>query len=285
MRWQPQSGWACLSIRMVRRVSSGRRLPGGVPLGLSIRPAGPSASKRRFHSYSVYLDRPTRAAKSAAGRPLRCQVSNSSRRCSGDSASAFWSAFLTSRRPRRGLSRRGRSRAAPAAPASAAARSSAPRRRSSRSSAARGGSPGAAAVGGGDGSWAGDGSSGCGDGKCSDIGPPVVGVAHRLGGGNSFTPLNLHCDSHFGKWHSYETACLSPSDVHEHLPTLHELAKDCGHITELGTRSGVSTLALLRAQPKKLVCYDLVRLPEVDQLARSEEHTSELQSLRHLVCR
>ncbi|HKB40816.1 MAG TPA: tetratricopeptide repeat protein, partial [Gemmataceae bacterium] len=65
----------------------------------------------------------------------------------------------------------------------------------------------------------------------------------------------------------YETACLSPSDVHEHLPTLHELAKDCGHITELGTRSGVSTLALLRAQPKKLVCYDLVRLPEVDQLA------------------
>src|SRR5262249_17840167 len=65
----------------------------------------------------------------------------------------------------------------------------------------------------------------------------------------------------------YETACLSPSDIHEHLPTLHKLACECGHITELGTRSGVSTLALLRAQPKKLVCYDLVRLPKVDQLA------------------
>jgi GT2 family glycosyltransferase/Flp pilus assembly protein TadD len=65
----------------------------------------------------------------------------------------------------------------------------------------------------------------------------------------------------------YETACLTPSDIHEHLPTLHTLACECGHVTELGTRSGISTLALLRAQPKKLICYDLVRLPEVDQLA------------------
>ena len=30
----------------------------------------------------------------------------------------------------------------------------------------------------------------------------MVGVAHRLGGGNSFTPLNLETDSHFGKWHT-----------------------------------------------------------------------------------
>jgi hypothetical protein len=62
-------------------------------------------------------------------------------------------------------------------------------------------------------------------------------------------------------------SALTPSDINEHLPTLHELAKDCQHVTELGTRSGNSTLALLAAQPRRLVCYDLVRLPQVDQLA------------------
>ena len=65
----------------------------------------------------------------------------------------------------------------------------------------------------------------------------------------------------------YQAACLEPSDINEHLPTLYELARECPHVTELGTRTGVSTLALLCAQPKKLVCYDLVRLPQVDQLA------------------
>src|SRR5262249_25721806 len=52
----------------------------------------------------------------------------------------------------------------------------------------------------------------------------------------------------------------------EHLPTLYGLARECRHVTEMGTRTGVSTLAFLCAQPKKLVCYDLVRLPEVDGL-------------------
>jgi hypothetical protein len=64
----------------------------------------------------------------------------------------------------------------------------------------------------------------------------------------------------------YQAACATPSDINEHLPTLHELAKDCRHVTELGTRFGNSTLALLAAQPKRLVCYDLVRFPQVDQL-------------------
>jgi hypothetical protein len=41
----------------------------------------------------------------------------------------------------------------------------------------------------------------------------------------------------------YRAAC--PSDIHEHLPTLSELARECKHVTELGTRTGVSTLAFL----------------------------------------
>ncbi|HKB39673.1 MAG TPA: helix-turn-helix domain-containing protein, partial [Gemmataceae bacterium] len=93
-----------------------------------------------------------------------------------------------------------------APPASAASRSSAPRRRSSRSSAGSAGSAGAGAAGGRDGSGRGEGSPGFGDGKCSDMGPPVVGHAHRLGGGYSFTPLNLQTDSHFGKWHKDDLA-------------------------------------------------------------------------------
>ena len=65
----------------------------------------------------------------------------------------------------------------------------------------------------------------------------------------------------------YRAACVTPSDINEHLPTLHELARGCRHITEMGTRTGTSTLALLAAQPDRLVCLDVIRYPEVDQLA------------------
>jgi hypothetical protein len=45
------------------------------------------------------------------------------------------------------------------------------------------------------------------------------------------------------------------------------LARGCKQITELGTRTGVSTTAFLYMQPERLVCYDLVRFPQVDRLA------------------
>ena len=38
------AGLDCLSMRIVRRETSGSRDPAGTPLGLSINPAGPSAS-------------------------------------------------------------------------------------------------------------------------------------------------------------------------------------------------------------------------------------------------
>jgi hypothetical protein len=53
-------------------------------------------------------------------------------------------------------------------------------------------------------------------------------------------------------------------DIREHLPVLYELARGCDHVTEMGTDRGWSTRAFLCAQPRVLVCYDLVRLPEVD---------------------
>jgi GT2 family glycosyltransferase len=65
----------------------------------------------------------------------------------------------------------------------------------------------------------------------------------------------------------YETACATPSDINEHLPVLHALARECRDITEMGTRTGVSTTAFLYARPAKLVCYDCVKYPEVNRLA------------------
>jgi glycosyltransferase involved in cell wall biosynthesis/predicted Zn-dependent protease len=64
----------------------------------------------------------------------------------------------------------------------------------------------------------------------------------------------------------YRAACETPSDINEHCPTLCALAKECRHVTEMGTRAGVSTTALLYARPEVLVCYDRVKHPEVDLL-------------------
>jgi glycosyltransferase involved in cell wall biosynthesis/Tfp pilus assembly protein PilF len=64
----------------------------------------------------------------------------------------------------------------------------------------------------------------------------------------------------------YRLVCTTPSDINEHLPTLCSLAMECRHVTEMGTRMGVSTTAFLFAQPDKLVCYDHRKYPQVDQL-------------------
>lgn len=64
----------------------------------------------------------------------------------------------------------------------------------------------------------------------------------------------------------FDEACKTPSDINEHVHALHDLARDLGagaHITEMGTRTGVSTIGLLTAQPKTLVCYDLTHMREV----------------------
>lgn len=61
----------------------------------------------------------------------------------------------------------------------------------------------------------------------------------------------------------YTAACLTPSDINEHLGTLFRLARRCRHVTEFGTRGGTSTLALLCAGPKRLISYDKSRLGQV----------------------
>lgn len=71
----------------------------------------------------------------------------------------------------------------------------------------------------------------------------------------------------------YDADCRTHSDIAEHLATLHGLAKECSHVTELGTHIGHSTTAFLAARPAVLVCYDLVRQPAVDVLARASQGT------------
>jgi len=77
---------------------------------------------------------------------------------------------------------------------------------------------------------------------------------------------------------AYQRACATVSDIYQHLTTLHRYASRCRHVTEFGTRTGVSTLALLRALPQRLITYDLVRHQEVDRL----EELAQLQGVDFL---
>lgn len=60
----------------------------------------------------------------------------------------------------------------------------------------------------------------------------------------------------------YQAWCDTPSDIHEHLPTLLNLAQQCQHITEMGVRTGASTRAFLAAD-RVLRSYDLYLDDEV----------------------
>ena len=61
--------------------------------------------------------------------------------------------------------------------------------------------------------------------------------------GDSMTPVHPELAA------AYHRACATPGDIYLHLPTLYRYASCCRHVTEFGTRTGVSTLALLRALP------------------------------------
>ena len=51
---------------------------------------------------------------------------------------------------------------------------------------------------------------------------------------------------------SYNFACTNRSDINEHIPVLTEYANSCEHVTEFGTRTGVSTWAWLASKGKSL---------------------------------
>lgn len=85
----------------------------------------------------------------------------------------------------------------------------------------------------------------------------------------------------------YLEAMQTPSDINEHVDRLRDLGMECPHITEFGSRSGVSTTAWVAARPKTLICYDLVRFGSIDhieQAARAAhvEFIFHVQDVRHV---
>lgn len=64
----------------------------------------------------------------------------------------------------------------------------------------------------------------------------------------------------------YMIKCSEPSDINEHLPTLYEFAKKVKNITEFGVRNVVSTWAFANSFPEKLLCVDIIKQPEVNDL-------------------
>ena len=59
----------------------------------------------------------------------------------------------------------------------------------------------------------------------------------------------------------YNQLASTPSDIYQHMPTLHRYAKECSHVTELGVRTIVSTWAWLDAKVPTIRCYDLFDPP------------------------
>jgi hypothetical protein len=55
---------------------------------------------------------------------------------------------------------------------------------------------------------------------------------------------------------AFQFVVTNARDIQEHCPTLVRYARECDHVTEMGTRWGASTVTFLYAQPKQLVCYD-----------------------------
>lgn len=72
----------------------------------------------------------------------------------------------------------------------------------------------------------------------------------------------------------YQTHCIVPSDINEHLPTLYKYSKECDHITELGVRWVSSTWAFLMSEPKKLISYDIIKHPQIDELLNITKETN-----------
>ena len=84
IRWQPHSGLACLSMRMrpLGQLVHAAALGPARAADPSARP-GPTRRTASSNCRACASRGPPAAAKSPAGRPLRCQVSRINNRCSG----------------------------------------------------------------------------------------------------------------------------------------------------------------------------------------------------------
>ena len=71
----------------------------------------------------------------------------------------------------------------------------------------------------------------------------------------------------------FNKARSTPSDINEHCDKLRELASQSDVVVEFGMRHGVSTVALLAGQPKRMISYDLNHDPIADVLKERQGKT------------
>ena len=79
----------------------------------------------------------------------------------------------------------------------------------------------------------------------------------------------------------YRIARDTPSDINEHIEVLKNLADSVEHVTEMGTRTGVSTRAFLAADVT-LRAYDLFLDGYVSQLFELAQKEGKAVSYTHL---
>jgi hypothetical protein len=60
----------------------------------------------------------------------------------------------------------------------------------------------------------------------------------------------------------YNSKLTSPSDIHEHLPTLKKYTEQCEHVTEMGVRWVTATYAFMMGHPKTMVSIDIVSIED-----------------------
>src|SRR5579883_697518 len=81
----------------------------------------------------------------------------------------------------------------------------------------------------------------------------------------------LHADDSWAKQEleaNYVHHCQTYSDIHEHLPVLRKLAKECSSVVEIGMRYMVSTWGIMQglsenpAQNRSYLGIDIARPPD-----------------------
>lgn len=89
---------------------------------------------------------------------------------------------------------------------------------------------------------------------------------------------NRFCESKYNKLKT------TPSDIHEHIPTLYEYSKDCQSIAELGIKNITSSWAFLKGlieskeQNKKLITFNTQYNPEINEV----KETCKQNNIEHM---
>jgi hypothetical protein len=85
----------------------------------------------------------------------------------------------------------------------------------------------------------------------------VKGVRASAGGMSAFGKLRVGYPDRESRAKMFTELVAQPSDINEHMETLRAYAGRSSRVVEFGTRSGVSTLALLAGQPDTLTTIDI----------------------------